>query len=230
MFLHRQSSATGALDMKLFTFVIIAVLLSGSACNMTNLTGIRGSGNAKTETRNLSGFKGIKAGGAVKLEVAVQKDFGVTVETDDNLLEYITTEVSGDTLIIGSKDRISPTLISVKVSMPELTGLDVSGATTAMVNGAKTDSLKLEASGASKVKIDGEVKTLEIDASGASGIDAENLLAENAQAEASGASSSIVNASNQVEAIASGASTVTYMGNPTNITQNSSGASTIKKR
>ncbi|MDQ3490887.1 MAG: DUF2807 domain-containing protein, partial [Acidobacteriota bacterium] len=131
--------------MKLLGFVIfIASLSVSSACNMANVTGIRGSGNAKAETRNLSGFKQIKAGGAIKLEVAAQKDFGVSVETDDNLLEYITTEISGDTLIIGSKDRISPTsAIKVAVSMPELTGMDISGASTATVSSVKTDSLEL---------------------------------------------------------------------------------------
>jgi len=218
--------------MKLLGFVIfIASLIVSSACNMANVTGIRGSGNAKTETRNLSGFKQIKAGGAIKLEVAAQKDFGVSVETDDNLLEYITTEISGDTLIIGSKDRISPTsAIKVAVSMPELTGMDISGASTATVSSVKTDSLELTASGASKIKINGQAQTLEADASGASGIDAENLPAENAKAEASGASSVTVNAVNHVDAISSGASTVTYTGNPKNITQNSSGASTIKKK
>ncbi len=91
-------------------------------------------------------------------------------------------------------------------------------------------ALQLQASGASKIKIDGEAKTLETNSSGASGIDAENLVADNAKAEASGASSVTVNAVNNVEAIASGASTVTYAGNPKNITQNSSGASTIKKK
>ncbi len=218
--------------MKLLGFVIFTVaLVIANGCNTSKFTGIRGSGNAKTETRNLSDFKQIKAGGAIKLEIAAQKDFGVSVETDDNLLEYITTEVSGDTLVIGSKGNISPSsMISIKVSMPELVDLDISGASTATVTGVRSDSLQLQASGASKIKIDGEAKTLETNSSGASGIDAENLVADNAKAEASGASSVTVNAVNNVEAIASGASTVTYAGNPKNITQNSSGASTIKKK
>lgn len=211
--------------------IFIALLIVADGCNMSSITGIRGSGNAKTEMRNLSGFKKIKAGGAINLQVGAQKDFGLTVEADDNLLEHITTVVSGDTLIIGSQGKISPTSeIKINVWLPELVDLEISGASTATVTGINTDSLKLEASGASKIKIDGEVKTLETDASGASGIDAENLKAENAHAEASGASSVTVNAVNQIDAIASGASTVAYTGNPQNITQNSSGASTIKKK
>ena len=66
--------------MKLLGFVVfMASLVLAGSCNMSKFTGIRGSGNAKTETRNLSGFKQIRAGGAIKLEVAAQKNFGVSL-------------------------------------------------------------------------------------------------------------------------------------------------------
>lgn len=201
------------------------------SCNVINVGGIQGSGNIKNETRNTSGFKKIKAGGAVNLEISVQKDFSVEVETDDNLLEYVKTETDGDTLIISTKDRISPkTKINVKISLPELVDLNISGASSVAAVNVKTDSLKLEAVGASKIKIDGEVKSLEADATGASGIDAENLKTENAQINANGASNITVSPTNELDAAASGASRVTYTGEPQNIKQNVSGASSIKKK
>jgi len=220
--------------MKRFVFMAICVAVALSLfsdCSINNFGGIRGSGNAKTETRNVSGFKEIKAGGAVNLEIIVQKDFSVSVEADDNLLEHIKTEVSGDTLSISPKDSISPkTKINIKISMPELTNLDVSGASTANVSGAKTDSLKLNASGASKINIDGETKSLDAKASGASKIEAENLRTENAKADSSGASTVTVAPTSDLDAEASGASTVIYTTEPKNIKQNASGASSIKKK
>jgi hypothetical protein len=211
-------------------FFLMIALLSGCR-GINNLGGVQGSGKAKTETRNVSGFKKIKAENALNVEVSVQKDFALTVEADDNLLEHIKTEVSGDTLTISIKDGISPkTKLNVKVSLPELKDLDISGASTANVSGVKTDSLKLNASGASKIKIDGEAKSLEAIASGASGIDAENLKVENAKANASGASSVTVSPTGELDADASGASSVIYTGDPKNIKQNSSGASSVKKK
>lgn len=220
--------------MRLITILLISSMAAALGCskiNNVNVTGIRGSGNLKSESRSLAGFKKIKAGGTVKLDVAFQNDFNVSIETDDNLLEHVVTEVKGDTLTIESRGKISPsTFINVKVAMPELTNVDLSGASTGVINGVKTEDLNLVVSGASKIQVGGEVKRLEASVSGASGVDAEGLRAENAEVDASGASNATVNAANNADLTASGASSVYYVGDPKNLTQNSSGASSIKKK
>lgn len=223
--------------MKKFSFSVFAAALTAgllfSGCRFAGFNGggVQGSGTAKTEQRNVSGFSKIDAGGAVHLEITMQKDFAVSVEADDNLLSLIKTETSGDTLKIYSESGISPkTKFNVKISMPELKDLDLSGASTAVASGVKTDSLEIKASGASKIKIDGEAKELNSEASGASGIDAEGLTVENADVEASGASSSTVSATNELKVDASGASTIYYTGEPKNLNQKSSGASSVKKK
>ncbi|MBA3632006.1 MAG: DUF2807 domain-containing protein [Acidobacteria bacterium] len=222
--------------MKKFGLAVFALsmsigLVSAIGCNYVNLGSVQGSGNITGEKRNISGFSKIDAGGAVNVEVTAQKDFDVVVEADDNLLQYVKTEVSGDTLKIFSEGRISPkTKINVKISMPELTDLDISGASNAVVANVRTDSLQLEASGASKIKIDGVVKSVRADASGASTIDAESLQTENADVDSSGASSITVSPSNDLNADATGASSVYYTGEPKNVKQDSSGASSVKKK
>lgn len=199
--------------------------------SFNDFSGVQGSGTSKTETRNVSGFTKIDAGGAINVEVSAQKDFSVQVEADDNLLANIKTEVSGETLKIYSEDRISPkTRINVAISMPALESVDISGASSGVIANVKADSLELKASGASKIKIDGEATDLEADASGASSIDAENLRVQNVEIEASGASKATVTASNELQVEASGASKISYVGEPKNIKQNSSGASSITKK
>ncbi len=223
-------------SLRVFAAILIIGLVFLNGCGFAGFNksfggGVQGSGTAKTEQRNVSGFSKINAGGAVNLEITAQKDFGVTVETDDNMLSFIKTDVSGDTLKIYSEERISPkTKINVKISMPELKDLDLSGASTAVVSNVNADSLELGASGASKIKIDGQAKDLKSDASGASGIDAENLRVENADVESSGASSTTVSAANELKADASGASSIYYTGEPKNVNQKSSGASSVKKK
>lgn len=217
------------------TLLLLASFGCGGGLKMKDIAGggdgVRGSGNVKSETRNLSGFKKIKVSSAVVLNVTVGKEFGVVVEADDNLLDHVTTEVSGDSLAIGTRDSISAKSdIKATVTMPELAGLDLSGASNATVAGTAGENLKIVASGASKVKIDGRVKELHANASGASNINAESLAVENAEAEASGASTIIVNASGKADLNASGASTVVYAGDPRELKQDSSGASTIRKK
>lgn len=193
--------------------------------------GVKGSGTAKSETREVSGFKAIKVRGALNVEVITQNDFGVSVEADDNLLEYIRTEIDNDTLEIWSEGRISPkTDIKIKVSIPEIDAVDVAGASNVIVSNVKSDSINIEVSGASKIKIDGEATNLKSEASGASKIDAENLRTENAEVEANGASKVTIQAFNEVKADASGASKIYYSGDPKNVTQHSSGASSVKRK
>ncbi|MGI8788238.1 MAG: head GIN domain-containing protein [Pyrinomonadaceae bacterium] len=218
----------------IFVFALSVGLAFSTNCSFggfKNLGGVQGSGTSKTETRNVSGFSKIDAGGAMNVEVSIQKNFSVEVQADDNLLANIKTETSGDTLKIYSEDRISPkTRISIKISMPEIKGLDVSGASSGNVSNVNADSLELKASGASKIKIDGTAKELNADASGNSTIDAENLKAEDADVDASGASSATVSASGDLKVEASGASKIAYVGEPKNIKQNSSGASSVVKK
>lgn len=211
--------------------LLLLAVLAGLALGCSKVTGKQGSGTAKTETRSLTGFKQIEANGAVNLDITFAPEYSVTVEADDNLLEYVTSEVSGDTLVIGSKDRINPkTKINIKITMPELARLDINGASTGDIPGFKGDKLDLNLNGASKVKISGEVKDLKARASGASGIDAEGLKAENADVDSNGASKIMVNAAGDLKAEASGASSVTYVGDPKSLKQNSSGASSVKKK
>lgn len=219
------------LSLLVFAAALAIGLAFSISCGFSSLRGVQGSGTAKTETRTVGNFTKIDVGGAINVEVAVQKDFSVVVEADDNLLANIKTETSGDTLKIYSENSISPkTRINVKISMPKLEKLDVSGASNGIVTNVNADSLDLKASGASKIKIEGIAKKLNADASGASTVDAENLKAEDANVEASGASSSIVNASNELKADASGASKITYVGEPKNLKQNSSGGSSVNKK
>lgn len=214
-----------------FAVALLIGVMSAMNCSIGNLSGAKGSGNVKSEKREISGFTEVEAGGAITLEIVAQKDFSVEIEADDNLLQLIKTEVSGDTLKIFSEDRLSPkNKIIVKVSMPELTALDVSGASGAKVSNVKIDSLKLNASGASKIKIDGEANSLESDASGASKIDAEGLKVENAEINATGASITTVSVTDELKADASGASTIYYIGEPTTVSPKTSGASSVKKK
>lgn len=222
------------ISLAIFILALTIGLIFSASCSsvgITTVTGIKGSGTSKTEQRNVTGFREVEAGGAVNLEVDAGKEFSLTVQGDDNLLQYIKTEVSGNTLKIHSEGKISPTAkLNIKISMPALEGLDVSGASDAKIMNVKADLLELKASGASEITVNGEANELKAEASGASEIDAENLRTESANVGASGASSAIVSANDSLDVEASGASKIYYTGEPKNVKQNASGASSINKK
>lgn len=206
-------------------------VLGFSLPNISFFKSVKGSGVTKVEKRDLAGFKKIDVSGAIEVEITSQKDFSVDVEADDNLLEYVKTEVDGETLKIYTEKRISTrNKIRVVIAMPELTEAEVSGASKITANNIKTDSFKLDVSGASKIEINGEAQDLKIEASGASKINAENLKVANADVDVSGATSVTVNATEEVKAEASGASKINYVGEPKNLIKDTSGASRVSQK
>ncbi len=192
--------------------------------------GLKGSGDLKTEKRDLSDFTGVKVSGVFQVEITVQDNFEVQIQADDNLLEYIETEVDGDTLEISTNKRISSkNPLIVKIGAPNIDDIDASGAAKISISNVSNDKLKIDLSGATTVTAAGMTKNLELDLSGASNVEAGNLKAENVSVEASGASSADVFASNKLEADLSGASIVAYSGSPKDFIKKVSGASRIKE-
>lgn len=192
---------------------------------------VQGSGVMKSEKREVSDFSKIEGSGAINVEISIQNDFSVEVEADDNLLQYIKTEVSGDTLKIYSEGRISrQNPVNIKIGMPAIDELNISGASKASAANIKGEEISIKANGASKIVISGEVKNLQTKANGASSIEAENLKSENAEVKVNGASKATVFATNELNADANGASRITYIGEPINIEKSSNGASSIKSK
>ncbi len=216
----------------MFAKVFGAVLgFSAPTFSFNLFSKVKGSGILQTEKRDLSGFKKIDVSGVIEIELTAQKDFSVVVETDDNLLEYVKTEVDGDTLKLYTKRGLSPkTKIRVVIAMPELTEAEVSGVSKLTAVEIKTESLKLDVSGASRVEISGQARDLKIEASGASKINTENLKVANADVDISGATFVTVNATEEVKADASGASRVNYVGEPKNVIKDTSGASRVSQK
>jgi hypothetical protein len=190
--------------------------------------GEKGSGQTASDVRQLTGFKSVDVGGVFQVEITAQKDFAVEVEADDNLLQFIKTEVRGGTLHLETEKRLSTSNpVRVRIYAPDIETLDVSGAANVTLIDIKNAGLSVDSSGASKIKVAGETGKLAIDVSGATHVDASNLTSENATVEASGASSIDVNVSGELTADASGASKITYSGSPKNVQKKASGASKV---
>ncbi|MEP7147316.1 MAG: head GIN domain-containing protein [Acidobacteriota bacterium] len=194
-------------------------------------SGIKGSAVAGSEARSANGFSGINVGGVFQVEITAGKDFSVEVEADNNLLPYIKTEVEGRVLHIESTERIdSHTPLRVRISAPDIESVDASGASKVSIVGIDNSSLKIDTSGASKVKIQGETAEIRIEVSGASSIDAESLTAKSAAVDAGGASSVNLFVTERLVSNASGASKISYSGNPASVEKKTSGASSIRQK
>jgi hypothetical protein len=239
--------------MKKIALFSLVMLVFASSCREIAGRRVRGSGHITTENRNVSGFNRIDVSGAIDVYIKQDSTTSVKVEADDNILEYIVVNTSGSTLEIHTENniRLKPShKIKVYVSNPEYKELQVSGASSIRseneitspdvlhvdMSGASEGRLEVNApkisvnlSGASNANIKGKTKDFEGGASGASEIRGFDLLSENADVDASGASSIEIYASVKIAGQASGASSVNYKGNA-QATVEKSGASSVNKK
>jgi Putative auto-transporter adhesin, head GIN domain len=209
--------------------IVAALVAAFSACNIVK--GVKGSGNLKTEKRNLAEFKVIDTTGAYEVEVMCQKPASFEIEADDNILPLIKTDVRDGVLYVTSEKSYNPSrAVRLRISLPELAAVSSRGAGDVTIQDAKSDDLKIESMGAASVKAAGKVKSATISSSGAGDIDTNRLQAEKARVTVAGAASVNVYASEQLDVSVSGVGSVTYSGNPKTVNKSVSGIGSVNKR
>jgi len=135
---------------------------------------VTGSGTITSETHEVSGFDAIRAGGVAEVFVSLGDSWHVEVTTDDNLHEFLNIEVDAGTLNIRTREMVSvrPTnKLIVRVSMPSIRGVDVSGSTNTYIETTlEQDDFDIQTSGSSNVHLTVYVGRLTAALSGSSGI------------------------------------------------------------
>jgi hypothetical protein len=193
--------------------------------------GVRGSGNRKTERRELAPFKSVDSSGAYEVNVVCQQTQSFEIEGDDNILPIIKTEVANGVLSIHGDEAYNVSKpIAIRISVPDLENFTSAGAGDVHVSGVKNDQLVLSNTGAANIEASGQTKFVDIESSGAGKIDTEKLQAERAKISVSGAAKVDVFASQQLDVSVSGIGSVTYSGNPPVVNKSISGIGSVSKK
>jgi hypothetical protein len=226
------------------------------ACTITvpSFSSVSGSGEVITVTKDFADFDQVEIGSAFDATVQQGDTFAVIIRIDDNLEEYLRLNLVGQTLEVSlDPDRvfgIGSATLEAEITMPTLAGVEASGASHVTLAGfdspqtlrvvasgassvagvIQAGETSMEASGASSISLAGGAANLVLEVSGASSVDLESFPVTDLQAELSGASSAVVNASGTLDVEASGASELSYLGNPTLGSVSTSGASTVREK
>ncbi|HEY0679357.1 MAG TPA: head GIN domain-containing protein [Chitinophagaceae bacterium] len=210
------------------------------------------------EVRNVSGFHAIKVSHAIDLYLSQSATETVAVSAaEEKYRDRIRTTVEDGVLKIWFDNdnnwkmwNTNNKKLKAYVSFKEIDKLIATGASDVMVDGSiKANSLTIELSGASDFKgqvsagnlvfdqsgasdatVTGQASTLKIGVSGASSFKGYDLLTDNCNARASGASDIKITVNKELNARASGASKIVYKGDGVIRELNTSGASSINKR
>jgi hypothetical protein len=235
-------------------WVALIVLIAASlACAIPlGVNTVRGSGVVVTEAREVSGFESVALSGVGQVIITQGDEESLTIETDDNLMRYIETEVGNGRLDLRIADNTIPIpsqSIIFRVSVDDLTGLTSSGAGSFEIGELEADRLRVTLSGAGDIGIDslsatdlavkisgagnvdlaGQVGTQDIHLSGLGRYSAPDLESQKSSLRISGAGGAVIWAQDTLDVTISGAGNVEYYGSPT-VTQEISGAGKITSR
>jgi hypothetical protein len=229
---------------KNFALKILLLLVPGIAFSLNVL--------ASKQDRPVRNFNKIEVSGGFSVILTQGTVEKLTIEADDDILPKIITEVRGGTLIIKLENNTwnkNIKNLAAELTFINLDGIDVSGAVKITgTNPMKFSDLKIDGSGATKINLNlsatrlscdfsgaseitfkGNAPEFEVDLSGASNLDALEFLTRKCSIDCSGASDARVYATETLKVEGSGASKITYTGNPSNIDSDISGASKIRK-
>ena len=214
--------------MKKITIVFLgACVVLATGCH---LVGIHGNGHIKTDERPVGPFADIDVRGAFTIEWQSGTP-GLRITTDENLLPYIDSNISGDTLHVRTREQIRPTHgVKVFISSPTRTGARISGAVKLVAKQLTGSRFALEARGASQVSLDGKIDELLADMTGASELAAGSLQTKTAEISTTGAGDAEIAVAETLKVAITGAGKVSYSGNPPTIEKHIAGAGSVRKK
>ncbi|OFY60315.1 MAG: hypothetical protein A2X04_03425 [Bacteroidetes bacterium GWF2_41_9] len=210
-------------------------------------------GNKKvvSKEREAGSFDGLRVSSGIDVYLKQGNKEAITVETDENLQEYILTEIDGGVLRVYTEVNIRDSKEKkVYVTMKDIRSIKASSAGDVIGESIiKSDELELSASSAGDIKLEvyarkldvnisssgdmtlsGEADVLEADMSSAGDLKAYNLKVREADISASSAGDADVNVTERLRARSSSAGDINYTGNPRYIDANSSTAGSVHKR
>ena len=216
---------------------------------------IKGDGNVKTETRDVTEFSSLASAGSMDVNITYGSTNKLEIQADENLLPYIETTVTDGKLSIKASKNVnlkSKSKMIVNVSMTKVNSLQLSGSgningSGAFINDDKTNisisgsgniklefdtfkDLELAISGSGNMELKGNgTNDITAHVSGSGNIDCSNINSNTTDAKISGSGNIKVYAKNSIDAQISGSGNVLYKGDAPSINSKVSGSGKVIK-
>jgi hypothetical protein len=239
--------------MKSFRSLAIAIIILGLATSSQAQfwRTVEGHGNVVKKERKTDSFTGVKVSSGIDVYLRQGDNETVVVEADENLHEYILTEVHGGVLNVYSEYNIRDAERKrVYVTMKEIHSVRTTSAGDVLGESpVNSEKLELSASSAGDIKLEvhartvnidisssgdmtltGETDLLRADLSSAGNLNAYDLKSREADISVSSAGDADINVSERITARASSAGDINYKGYPKYVDAHSSSAGGIHKR
>ena len=214
---------------------------------------IKGNGNVTTITRTTSDYDGLSCAGSFDYILVAGTEGKITIEGEENLLEYIITEVKNGKLIVKTEKNInlSPSgnkTIKVTIPFKDINNISLAGSgdlmnkDTVTANDLKvslagsgdvvltveTNTLNGSLAGSGDITLKGSTNNLEASIAGSGNIHAFDLQSNNTDVSISGSGDAEVVSKESLKARIAGSGDIEYKGNPKKEDSKVSGSGSIR--
>jgi uncharacterized protein YxeA len=236
---------------KTLLLLISIIFITITSCDIVyDGESVTGDGNVVEKNRDVSGFNGIHVSNGIDVYFTQGDEENLLLVADENLHQYIQTEVRNGILHIESDVNIrDPKELKILLDIIDLDQIKVSSAgDVKSENQLLTDNLEITLSSAGDLKLNvsaktincrisssgdaklwGETDELHANLSSAGNLYAFDLRAKKVIVDVSSAGDAEVHATEEIEMDASSAGDIHYKGNARVVKSHSSSAGSIKK-
>jgi hypothetical protein len=190
---------------------------------------ITGSGRVVWQNRAVGRFSRIELTGIGDADVRLGGATSVAIAADDNILPYLTTEVHGDTLKIGTRGgsfrtRTSPRL---RITAPDISAIKAIGSGDIAITNVANRRLAVTLQGSGDLSVAGRTGELDLRMYGSGDSDTRALAASWVKVGIYGVGDARVRAAESFHGRVYGQGTVRFSGNPKHVNISSPGSGRI---
>ncbi|MFI8379923.1 head GIN domain-containing protein [Leeuwenhoekiella sp. NPDC079379] len=240
--------------MKKFT-LIVALISIATTANAQFWGGkkIQGNGNLVTNNRDLSDYDEVGVAGSFDVILIAGKEGKISVEAEDNLQEYIITEVKGNKLKIYTKDGYNlntsrNNVITITVPFEDISKVSMAGSgdiigkdlITAdqfecavagsgdMVLEVNAKNISASVAGSGDLTLSGKSDKSILKVAGSGDLDASDLNSTDAEASVAGSGDISLNCDGgDLKASVAGSGDIRYSGKPNNVSSKIVGSGSV---
>ena len=178
-----------------------------------------------TRDFDLTGFSEIDVSGVYELEITAGKEFSVVLTGAEQEMDNLKIHVEDGILYMGGKKKWRKGErhgIEAVITLPKLSGIEVSGVASGNIKNVDADSFELDVSGVAEVNIEGRCGSLDAHVSGVGELNAEDLICKDVEVHLSGVGEVSVHATDFADITASGMGEVDVYGDPKRVKKDKS--------
>ena len=231
--------------------ILVLALLCFTIASAQKITKVSPSGVSKSITKTTPEYDKIKIETSFSVKLVAGNEGNIKIKGDENLIQYITTEVTNNVLIVGFEKGVfiknNSSTLEITIPFKKINGITFTGSgslsTSDVIN---SDTLDVEISGSGSVVFEtsaknvtikksgsgsltakGKATNLKIDGTGSGNINAGQLVSEKAIADKSGSGNLKINCTKNLTIKNSGSGSVSYTGKPKKVDESSTGSGKI---